>query len=217
MSDLTTPDDSEVQVQATTEPGGSVGSGENINGSFALKLVITPRTRAELILAVAVAGSIVGGYFGRLAGYGYYELTPHLVGTINERSVPLVVWTTLRTGSSGIEIRKACERFGLATGIVVGLMAAMLWCREMFRFAKRSQRLIAHGTWVGLAVGVLATLVLHAVFWIALADVSTYLLTLGLVDAFISGPLTGAFCGLLFWIVLRRTTPAEQNRQATSP
>jgi len=180
-------------------------------------VIIAPRMRAALILAVAVAGMMVGGYFGRLAGYGYYEFTPHLVGTINERSVRLIVWTALRTGSSGMEIRKACEWFGLATGVVVGLMAAMLWCREMFKIAKRSQRLIAHGTWVGLVVGVIATLILHAVFWIAMLSVSTYALTEGLFDAFISGSLTGALCGLLFWIVLRRTASAEQDRQAASP
>ena len=117
-----------------------------------------------------------------------------------------------------MEIRRACERFGLAIGVIVGLMAAMLWCRLMFWIARRNRNthLIAHGTWVGLVVGVLATLMLHAVFWIALASVSTYALTVGLFDAFLSGPPTGALCGLLCWLVLRPTPPAEQGRQATS-
>ena len=185
-------------------------------------VIIAPRMGAALILAVGVAGMVVGGYFGLLAGDGYYQLEHHHARDIQKRlaaKLPgyAIMWPPVWPRVNPTEIRKAYERLGLRTGVVVGLIAAMLWCRQMFRFAKRSRRLIAHGTWVGLVVGVLATLILHVVLMVATGSVFAQALIEGLIDAIISGSLTGALCGLLFWIVMRRTTPAEQDRQETSP
>ena len=93
---------------------------------------------------------------------------------------------------------------GIWSGAGAGLIAAAIWCRSMFRAVARGarERLMGRGARLGLLVGVLATVLLHAGLIVAslackLVDVADipFALAIGLLFGLVAGLILGAVCG----------------------
>lgn len=123
----------------------------------------------KLAVGVCVVATALSGFLGALASFLYAGLGGR---------------------SGGI-----AEQVGAGFGAVAGLLAGVIWCRRMWRRIQNGEvaRLSIKGTWEGLKVGVLATLLLHA------GIIITGLLTsiFGQPNSdWLSNPLGGLFFGI---------------------
>lgn len=157
----------------------------------------------------------MGGLFGVMAGSGY-RLLAHVYSLQNsypiysERSKNAPFPEEPPLPPEG----KAFVTIGWATGIAAGLLAAHLWCRLMFQIGRRNgySQLALHGAWTGLVAGIMATLILHSVLWIASIKVAPGPLIIGLICALISGPIAGVVCGAAFkWTIRPISTAGRES------
>lgn len=149
--------------------------------------------RRSLVLftcIVLVLGAGTAWFFGSVAGSGYgFEITPL---TVSQNRVPAEV--------------------GQWWGAFTGLVAGVIWCRLLIPTALRSSGggLAGAGALAGLCVGLLSTVLLHAVLMFVSSRSEPIVLGIGLACGMVAGPVVGAICGaLLRWFVPAATPPAE--------
>jgi len=97
-------------------------------------------------------------------------------------------------------------------GAFTGLVAGAIWCRLLIPRALRSSEggLAGAGALVGLCVGLLSTVLLHAVLMFVSSRSEPMVLGIGLACGMVAGPIVGAICGaLLRWFVPAAAPPAE--------
>lgn len=140
------------------------------------------------ICVVLALGAGTAGFFGLLAGHMY-----------------------------GFPDRSGLEVFGPVGGVwgaITGLIAAGIWCWRMIAKARRpaAAGLAWHGALLGLGVGVLATVLLHAVLMYFSGRPNAILPLIGLLFGVVNGLVVGAICGaLLRWFVPVATSPVTPD------
>ena len=151
-----------------------------------------------LVVFVVIAGAIVGGFFGLVAGGAYAEL----------ESVRYHWW----------------EPLGTVLGGIGGAGAGILWSWLMGRLSPQAggARIVLLGIACGFVVGGLATVLLHLGLIIASGRFAPEMLLTIYMAVLISGApaglATGFVCGLLRWGVvawLRRKAQAESAATPT--
>ncbi|MBP7747994.1 MAG: hypothetical protein KA383_17915 [Phycisphaerae bacterium] len=135
---------------------------------------------------VLVLGTVTAGFFGLFAGaaYGF-----------------MVSWDAPVFGV-----------IGLCCGAFAGLLAGVAWCWVMIRRARRSSErgLAGLGALVGFGVGVLSTILLHALLMFMSSHADDMVLLIGLGCGAVAGLAVGAICGaLLRWFAPAATPPPE--------
>jgi len=159
------------------------------------------RLPIELVVLVCFIGIAAGGLFGHLAG-DIYAANARMDA---RRHDPQAAHS--ENGYAHILHRSnMIHRIGLATGVVGGLLAGVLWCRRVT--ARMGQggalRVIMYGTCWGVISGCIATVLLHLVLWIASRSPDPMLLVLGLIAAVATGLVAGAICGGITAISIKR-------------
>lgn len=94
---------------------------------------------------------------------------------------------------------------GGVVGIWSGAMAGVLWCRAMIPRLRRGDCRFAGskgGAW-GAFVGVLSTLLLHAVLALAIGQFDEDLLIIGVICGFISGFIVGDICARVLQVRMK--------------
>ena len=152
----------------------------------------TRRLPIELVILVCLIGMAAGGFFGFLAG-DIYAANARMDA---RRHDPQAAQS--ENGYAHIRHKSnMMHRIGLATGVVGGLLAGVIWCR---RIAARLGQdgtlgLIIYGAKWGVIAGCIATVLLHLALWIASCSLAPFLLVSGLICAVVVGLVAGAFCG----------------------
>jgi hypothetical protein len=140
-----------------------------------------------LAVFVGIAAGLLAGLLGALAAltYGSLSLMPGDGSTTTLASLPEV---------------------GAVWGAVTGVIAAAIWCWVMFRQVARgrTERLTACGTWTGLLVGVLSTILLHVGLMIAAGTTEIQGMLLGLVFGIPAGAILGAISGAICQRIAKR-------------
>jgi hypothetical protein len=138
-----------------------------------------------LVTLVLLAGACVASFFGLLASLMY--------------GIP--------------EQHDQFEKVGPWWGAATGLIAGVVWCAVMLRGSRR-RGFVAAGALTGLGVGVLSTVLLHAVL-IARADrVEPMVPLVGLGCGIVAGVIVGAICGAICRTAL---SPAETPQPLGDP
>jgi hypothetical protein len=137
------------------------------------------------VLCVSLAGALAGGCFGNL-GATLYAFR----------------------GGIGYGVPATILGIGLWWGVVTGLIAALVWCRMMFAGLQRnpSLRRWRRGAWIGMWVGVLSTVLLHALLIGLHPQHPVDPVLVGLPFGVVVGAGVGALCGRLCKIA-----PAENG------
>lgn len=131
---------------------------------------------------VCVVATLLSGVLGSLASllyggfFGYPEPSPEEIATSN--------------------LVHAVGGWG---GLGAGLLAGVVWCQMMFRRVRRGQtkQLISSGSWLGVVVGILATVLLHAGLMVASARPDFFNLIVGLIFGIPAGAILGVICGAI--------------------
>jgi len=136
---------------------------------------------AVLFIVVALAAAIVSGFLGALAALGYAISVGDIEGP------PHRPWI----GPTGV-----------GGGLLLGVLVAIWWVRQMSRRAREGRLLApaATGAFFGLLAGLGATVVLHVILSFAGGGVRIQWILIGLCCGAIAGPLLGAIVsGLVPW------------------
>jgi hypothetical protein len=162
---------------------------------------LSPRRLAVMFLIVVSAATVVGAFFGSLAGSAY---SPFF---LVERP----------TGPSPVHVpyKGSFPDVGATTGAVLGLWTGVCWCVDMIRRAMRSRSSwpVEGGAWLGLLAGWAVTAVLHAVLSLARGKGDIGLVIIGLICATVAGPVLGAIVsGLVPWACPKRQTTIESGQ-----
>jgi hypothetical protein len=160
--------------------------------------------RAPIILLIAfvlVAGAATAWFFGWIAGENY---------------------ATQDNGHT-FSVPRPVVMIGEGWGAVTGLMAGAIWCRVMVPKALRApqSRWAGAGALAGLAVGLLSTILLHAVLIAVSAQTDQRILTIvptvGLICGVVAGLVVGAICGGLCGVAARRARAEPGRNEETKP
>jgi hypothetical protein len=142
------------------------------------------RKRVILTVVVLIAAAATAWLFGAMAGAMY----------------------GVQVSYSRVEFNRPLELIGQWWGACTGLLAGMVWCRFVLHPSRRD-RLVSAGAWTGLMVGVLSTVLLHAVLMAVSERVDAFPLVVGLVFGVVAGLLVGAICGAICRAVLNPAAP----------
>ncbi|HVP12400.1 MAG TPA: hypothetical protein VMV94_14585 [Phycisphaerae bacterium] len=138
---------------------------------------LRPKSYSGLTIFVCTASTLIAAFMGLLA------MVPYVLPHEGERDLlPLLPVA------------------GIGGGAASGLLAGIFWCRVMIRPAMLDRRgLVGLGASVGIAVGSLATVLLHAclMIYVWAATDAWHLdgLVVGLIFGIPSGAVLGAICG----------------------
>jgi hypothetical protein len=139
---------------------------------------LRPKSYRRLTIFVCVAAMIIAAFMGLLA------MAPYVMSHKGSRD-PLRLLPVV----------------GIGGGAASGLLAGIIWGRVMTRPVKldRRRKLGRIGAWVGIAVGSLATVLLHTALMIYVSTVGDPWrpenFAIGLVFAIPIGAVLGAICG----------------------
>lgn len=152
-----------------------------------------PRGRiVGLAVLVCVAATALAGFLGLFASLLYGGL----------------YWGPPEGDPAGETAAEHVRTIGAWWGAATGLIAGVLWCWGIQRkiAAAETERLVRAGTWLGLKVGVLSTLLLHVALMLVAGRVALVEPLVGLAFGIPSGLILGAICGA---IARRVTVPRE--------
>lgn len=137
---------------------------------------------------VCFAAAIAGGLFGTWASMWYRM-------------------SFGRPGSASPDGPSAA--LGLWWGAITGVIAGIVWCRVMVRAVGRDPAVLltGRGARLGAWVGILSTVLLHAVLIIAAGRLQFSWLLFGLPFGIIVGAVVGAVCGRIWrWLAGAQST-----------
>lgn len=139
--------------------------------------------RIILTIVVCAAGTLVGAFFGLLGGVPYAG--PDI-------KVPLI---------------------GHWIGGAAGLLAGIVWCAVMTRMTAGGLRrgVVRAGFWLGIAAGVVATLILHVGLMMAAGHWTYVGIGIGLPCGVVAGAVTGLICGAIWAGVASRADRGSEH------